>query len=126
MTNETQTKKTLTQRVKDGWSNLRNSGVATLVGVGIVVVPLIYAAVGSLSHNVKKVSDFNNATATAYTTYGDFNHDGQITVSEENKIDTEILNEHNAVCYKNNIYQNGQRVPIETLTKWFREYKPSN
>lgn len=96
--------------------------------VGVVVV--------GMYHFVKRHVDYNVAYERTMM-YADKNNDSIITPEEKRELCSEILKAHGAIlkhCPDEDfgirediyhaVYPNGERVPIEILTEWLRNYKP--
>ena len=94
------------------------------VGIGLAAgIGLAFSARNDDKYQIEKVYD------KVLATYGDVNHDGIISNDEDINLRYEILKGHNVKYNRGeNLvyarYTSGDRVSLEDMTKWIKDYNP--
>ena len=72
--------------------------------------------------------EFQRAYNQALFQYADTNNNKTISPAEQEEFDEKLLNGKEVILRKDGmpVYADGTSVPVPTITKWVREYKPSD
>ncbi len=70
--------------------------------------------------------EYNEAWDKAIFKYADKNQDGIVTAEEGDEFAVDLLKDKGVMQMHGRLprYNNGEKVPLETLTKWIKEYRP--
>ncbi len=99
--------------------------------IGATAAAAIGIGIGTIAYfglkRANESEDFYRAYDQALIQYADKNKDGFVTAVERDNFDRDLLRDKNVTLIVGQMpkYQNGDYVPITTVTEWIKEYKPA-
>jgi hypothetical protein len=110
--------------------NIIKPVVATVV-IGGLTVGLNFGIIKPAKESARINREFIQAYHHALFQYADKNKDGLISASEQDKFNVKLISDKRVILTKTLFsgdilkYRDGTTVPIQVVTEWIKNYKPS-